>query len=135
MANQVFIDTSAFKALLDENDDFNKKADIKIKELIAQGCELVTSNYVVDETATLIRIRCGLKKALLFKEYLTESEPMINIYRITIKDEMEAWKWFDKNWSGLSYTDCVSFAMMKRLGITKYFGFDNHFDRAGYERV
>jgi len=55
--------------------------------------------------------------------------------RITAKDEAEAWKYFEKNWSGLSFTDCTSFAMMKRLGITKYFGYDDHFGRAGFVRA
>lgn len=132
---RIFVDTSAFKAIVDENDDFNLKAEKKIKELVDKGCELVTSNFVVDECATLLRIKCGLKKALYFKGYLVDSIPGITLYRVMARDEVCAWGLFEKEWSGLSFTDCVSFAMMKRLGIKKYFGFDEHFDRAGFERA
>ena len=33
----------------------------------------------------------------------------------------------------VSFTDCVSFALMRRYGIAKAFGFDRHFVHAGFE--
>jgi len=30
-------------------------------------------------------------------------------------------------------TDCLSFALMRREGIGAVFGFDHHFERAGFE--
>ena len=33
----------------------------------------------------------------------------------------------------LSFTDCVSFAVMKRLGIGRAAAFDRHFSRAGFK--
>ena len=32
----------------------------------------------------------------------------------------------------VSYTDCVSFVLMKREGLRNVFGFDGHFTAAGY---
>jgi uncharacterized protein len=135
MDYRVFVDSSAFRALIDENDDFNQRAEKILADLVKTKCELVTSNYIIDECATLIRMKSGFKKAMLFKKYLTESDPVISLYRVRIKDESDAWKWFENEWSGLSFTDCVSFAMMKRLGIKKVFGFDQHFERAGFVQV
>ena len=133
MSNQIFIDSSGFKALIDDNDDFFEKAVAmwsKLKD--ERGIELVTSNYMIDECLTLLRNRCGLEKAMILKSILTQGIPIIKVIRVKMGDEAGAWKWFEKDWSKLSFTDCVTFAQMKRLGIKKYFGFDEHFDRAGF---
>lgn len=131
---KVFIDTSAFKALLDSQDIFNVDAEKKMNELVEGGLELVTSNFMIDECLTLLRAKCGLDVALKLREYLMYSKQTIKIYRVLVSDEKRAWEWFESDWSKLSFTDCVTFVQMKRLGIKKYFGFDAHFDRAGFVR-
>ena len=131
--NRVFVDTCAFKALMDDRDGFNDDASEIIGNLIDRGDELVTSNYVIDECMTLLRTKCGRKNALKLREFLLDSEPTINIVRVKMSDEAGAWKWFEKDWSKLSFTDCVTFAQMKRLGINRVFGFDKHFERAGFK--
>ena len=35
----------------------------------------------------------------------------------------------------ISFTDCVSFAMMRRLGIGAAFAFDRHFRDAGFQMI
>ena len=60
---------------------------------------------------------------------------LIKITRVSVDDEARAWEWFVKDWNDLSFTDCVSFAVMKRLGLEKVLSFDNHFSRAGFEIV
>lgn len=131
----VFVDTSGFKAVIDPNDDFHLRA-IKIwRKLKEQKAILVTSNYILDETFTLLRARCGLKTVLKFKEALFKSSQTIKIVRVTVADEALAWKWFVKSWSKLSFTDCVSFALMDRLDIKKAVTFDEHFARAGLRLV
>ena len=93
---------------------------------------LVTSNFIVDETLTLLRSRCNLETAIKFRDLLAENSQIIKIVRVTVADEGMAWQWFIKDWSKLSFTDCVSFALMKRLGIKRWL-FDEHFKRAGFE--
>ena len=132
---KIFIDSSGFKAWLDERDDFNLKAEKIVNGLLDKKDELVTSNYIVDECSTMLRVKCGLGKAMLFKKYLSNTKQIINIDRITVSDEKNAWNWFEKDWSGLSFTDCTCFAVMKRLGIKRVFGFDKHFEKAGFELV
>jgi len=129
--DKVFVDTGGFKAIIDPKDEFHSRA-VKIwKRLEKQKAVLVTSNYVLDETFTLLRARCGFKTAIDFKKVLAASSPVIQVIRVTVADEADAWRWFGKNWSKLSFTDCVSFAVMKRLGIKKAVAFDRHFARAG----
>jgi uncharacterized protein len=129
----VFIDTSGFKAWVDEKDEFHQMAEKIIKYILDSGFVLTTSNYILDETWTLLRAKCGLAKVKLLKKYLLSAQPLVKITRVNIKDESSAWDWFEtKDWSGLSFTDCVSFAQMRRLGIQFVFGFDQHFSRAKF---
>lgn len=132
-AGNVFVDTSGFKALVDPRDEFHTRAKQSWKDLSTKGVNLVTSNYVLDESYTLIRQRCGLVVARSFRKLIAESGKEIKVMRVTLDDELSAWSWFEKDWSKLSFTDCVSFAMMERLVIKYFFGFDEHFARAGFK--
>ncbi|MDO8610039.1 MAG: PIN domain-containing protein [bacterium] len=127
----VFIDTSAFKALIDEKDDFHVRA----KQILDSNSKVlfITSNYIFDESLTLLRVRCGLSKALDLRALLVDTTLAIRYYRTTVEDEAFAWDWFIKEWKDLSFTDCVTFAMMKRLEIDTIFTFDNHFKKAGFK--
>lgn len=132
MTRRVFVDTSWWKALLDDQDDFHQKSKIQIEAFRREKVMLVTTNYIVDETATLLRVKCGLDHALRYKQLLVDLEDVLNLARIFISDERKAWDWFEKDWSKLSYTDCTSFAVMKRLGLMQVASFDQHFVRAGF---
>lgn len=132
---KIFIDTSFFKALIDGDDDFHKKAVDIWEKLEKEKLILITSNYVLDETFTLIRARRGLAIVLEFRDYLWQSGSVFKIERVIAQDEAEAWFWFLKDWSKLSFTDCVSFALMKRLNLKRVLTFDRHFEKAGFVMV
>ena len=133
MNEDVFVDTSFFKAFIDSKDDFHQQAIQVLQKLKSKGSSLVTSNYILDETFTLIRVKCGLDLVKDFKKVLEEFETGLVIVRILVTDEKNAWEWFLLDWSDLSFTDCVSFAIMKRLEINRVATFDKHFERAGFK--
>ena len=133
--NPVFVDTSFFKGLVDSGDDFHQQAKHSWQKLKEQDTALITSNYVLDESFTLIKLRCGIEIVSKFRDNITKSSHVIKIMRVTVIDEAQAWKWFLNDWSKLSFTDCVSFAVMKRLDITRVAAFDEHFKRAGFTPV
>ena len=130
----IFIDTSFFKAIIDPTDDFHKDSQRIWEKLEKERATLVTSNYVLDESFTLIRIRCGLEVVDKFRKDLAESAQLLKIVRAALADESNAWEWFLKDWSKLSFTDCVSFAVMKRLHLIRVCTFDEHFTRAGFQQ-
>lgn len=76
-------------------------------------------------------MRIGYESALQFGLRLL-SETTAPIIRVTPADEEKAWAIFrqypDKRFS---FTDCTSFAIMKRLGIRTAFAFDEDFRRFG----
>lgn len=129
---KVFIDSSGFKALLDPTDDFYQQAQKIWSELEQDGVVFVTSNYIIDECATLIRYRAGREAALAFKKLVLEDSKILEVMRVSTTDEAEAWSWFENKWSKLSFTDCVTFAQLQRLEITRVLGFDQHFEKAGF---
>ncbi|KKT38132.1 MAG: hypothetical protein UW22_C0013G0019 [Candidatus Gottesmanbacteria bacterium GW2011_GWB1_44_11c] len=132
---RVFIDSSFFKAFVDPKDDFHTRAKGLWKKFVFHGQSLVTSNYILDETYTLIRCKLHLQKALQLRGILSHDALNLDVIRVTVDDDACAWGWFEKNWSKLSFTDCVSFAVMKRIGLTDVATFDTHFKRAGFTIV
>lgn len=134
-STNVFVDTSWYKALVDIHDDFHKIALDQSKKLILQESHFITTNYIVDETLTLLRVRRSLEVSLKFRNLLVDMNAITKIYRILPQDEVKAWDWFPKNWSKLSFTDCTSFAVMQRLELKDVATFDDHFARAGFNML
>jgi predicted nucleic acid-binding protein len=96
---------------------------------------LVTSNHVVDELATSLGRLAGFRYAADCVADLYAS-PMIDILGSTREDELEALRWMRKYADQhISFTDCVSFALMRRHRIRAAFTFDRHFKLAGFEVI
>lgn len=131
--DKIFVDTAFFKALIDPKDDFCAKAQLIWNGFLKSKPVLYTTNFILDEAYTLIRKRGGVLMAKDFFERWSNFDTGIKLIRVTVDDEKEVWKWFWKDWSKLSYTDCTSFAVMKRLGLTRVATFDEHFQKAGFE--
>lgn len=132
LPERIFLDTSFLKGLFDPRDDFHLQARLIWERLEKAKPLIITSNYIIDETFTLLRKRCGMDIVRQVRKDLVITK-RVRIIRATVVDEAEAWQWLQKNWSDLSFTDCVSFAQMKRLGITRVTTFDGHFSRAGFQ--
>ncbi len=122
----IFVDTSAWYALFDKN-DLDHASAVKFKESLTHS--LVTTNYVADETITLVKNRLSHKIAVEVGIKLWK-EAIATLIRVTSSDEKKAWEIFVKyHDKGFSFTDCTSFAVMERLGIAEAFAFDEHFDQ------
>jgi predicted nucleic acid-binding protein len=132
---RVFVDTSAFIALLDPRDDCHDQAVQVEHSLSIQAARLVTTNFVLDETYTGLRSKIQHSAILRFRDSVRQSR-RLSVVRITEAVEDQAWEIFarydDKDFS---FTDCTSFAVIKQLGITTAFTFDEHFERFGFIRV
>lgn len=135
MRIKIFVDTSAFVALFDRKDQYHRKATAYFETLNPNLTILHTSNYVIDETITRIRIQNGYKFALEFGEHFFLSRMFYNHY-IDQELEKDAFKLFKKySDKELSFTDCTSFALMRKVEINKAFAFDDDFARVGFEIV
>ena len=61
--------------------------------------------------------------------------PSVTFVRVEEADFDAAWEWFDRyRDKDFSFTDCASFAVMKRLRVKTALTFDRHFTQAGFEQ-
>lgn len=131
-SHRIYVDTSAFYALEDCSDDNHGKA-IKIRdEIRTKKIKLLTSNFVLDETLTLLRIKLGHDIAVNFGKNIQGSK-IIEIVHVTEEIEKQSWRAFVKyRDKDFSFTDCTSFEIMKKYGIKRAFTFDDHFRQGGF---
>ncbi|HLC01158.1 MAG TPA: PIN domain-containing protein [Candidatus Bathyarchaeia archaeon] len=132
----IFVDTSAWYAA-EVADDINHEAACKFLAEIASGKHgvSVTTDYVLDETLTLLRSRRDSASASYFIDKIRKS----NSVRVFWIDESLFEKALyifrksaRKSWS---FTDCTSFALMRDLSVTEVFTFDVHFREAAFQAL
>lgn len=124
----IFVDTGAWFAAM-VPDDIDHAAAVAF--LASNSDRLVTTDYVLDESLTLLKVRGEFERALVLGKQILEND-ICHLEWITKSDLHAAWLVFqqyrDKQWS---FTDCISRVVMSRLGIDKAFAFDNHFRQFG----
>ena len=129
----VFVDTGAFVARYIERDPFHRDAQSAWRQLAARRGGLATSSFVLDETFTLLARRASYAFAAERARVLLHSSRLA-ILRPDAQDELHALQWFEKFADHeISFTDAVSFALMKRHRIRRAFTFDCDFADAGFE--
>ena len=129
----VFLDTGAFLARWLPRDARHREAAVTWERL--RGRALYTSNHVLDETFTLLARRATYPFAVARAESIFASSALEILYT-TREDEIEALRLFSKYADHrISFTDCVSFVLMKRFRIATAFTFDRHFALAGWRVI
>ena len=133
--NQIFVDTSAWSAIADLN-DIDHELAVLYQDEVAERRRLVVTNYILDELYTLMLMNQGYQDAVAFKNELDLMIQTGVLKEVWVTEEMarEAWKVFekfnvDKEWS---FTDCVSYVVMKQREIIEVFTFDHHFEQMGF---
>jgi uncharacterized protein len=130
-ADPLFIDSGGFYALVSDGDPHDEAAAI-MEEARRSRRRAVTTDYIIDETATLLRAR-GLTKQL--KEFfrLTEESQALSIEWMTPDRFAAAREFMLKHLDQeFSFTDCASFIVMKELRLTDALATDKHFRIAGF---
>jgi len=124
----VFVDTGAWFAYFVRRDPDHAAAIDRTRQ---NRQPLVTTDYVIDELLTLLKLRESHRVAAAAGEALLQQN-VARVERITESDFRAAWEVFrqyrDKGWS---FTDCTSKTIMERLGVTHAFAFDTHFEEFG----
>lgn len=128
----VFVDTSALYAVIDRSDRNHARAAAAWRRLLTEGEHPVSHNYVLVETVALLQRRIGIAAARTFE---TQVRPVLAVH------------WVDEELHGaavaavvggggrrVSLVDQVSFELMRRLGISAAFAFDDDFSRMGFDR-
>ena len=132
MANDVFVDTSGFYALLVKHDDRHAAASRVLRDAQRRKRRFVTSDYVLDETATLLKARGhGHLLRAFFENVLASGVCRIEWTEPDRFHTVQAFfhKHVDQPWS---FTDCLSFCIMKELRLSEALTKDGHFHEAGF---
>ncbi len=131
----VFVDTMGWFSLLNNRDAWHEKARETLHALRESGTPLLTSDYVIDETATLLKVRRADHAIQTLFDMLDTSRAL-TLTRIDTDRFLAARDFFVKHLDhGYSFTDVTSFVVMKELLIREAFTHDQHFSEAGFERL
>jgi hypothetical protein len=104
-------------------------------KLLQQGYRYVTTNFVLDETYTLLLRKGGHHIAVRFGDRIGQTQ-LVEIIHISPSIEEDAWLVFKKYDDKLfSFTDCISFVVMRQHDIHKTFTSDHHFRQMGFETL
>lgn len=135
MPAELFVDTSAWYPLVDTaHPDHEALAGI-LRERIAAGAVVVTTNLVLAESHALIMRRIGREPALTFLDG-ARAEPNVVVYSDREIEKKARADWLDRfGDQRFSLTDAVSFAVMTERGINEALALDRHFSTAGFQRV
>jgi len=124
----IFVDSGAWFAAAVPSDHRHAEAQ---RWMGQNREELITSDYVVDETPTLLRARGEPHRALTLGNQFFRGD-LTAIHYLTEEDIRAGWEVFhrypDKEWS---FTDCTSKVVMERLQLVTAFAFDRHFYQFG----
>lgn len=129
----LFIDTGAIIARYLTKDQHHQIAIKKWDEIKKNQEKCYTSNFILDETFTLLGRWAGHTFAAE-TAHLIYTSAAFTILRPEQHDEVSAIHLFTKYADqSISFTDCVSFVLMKKEKIKRVFSFDQHFNFAGFK--
>lgn len=127
----VFLDSVGVIALWNLRDQWNSAATAALAPIVAAKTRLVTT--------TLVLYECGNAasrmpfRGQVFKTYRSMSKKG-NLIVPTDADIEEGWNEYARAERGSAgIVDRLSFAVMRRLGLTKAFTNDRHISAAGFE--
>jgi predicted nucleic acid-binding protein len=131
----IFVDTGAFLARYVKQDSHHRRARRAWAEIERSQSRCFTSSFVLDETFTLLGRRASYSFAADRARSLLHSAAL-TVLRPDAEDEEKAVDVFAKFADQrVSFTDCISFVLMRRNRLERAFTFDRHFGNAGFEIV
>jgi predicted nucleic acid-binding protein len=134
-SRELFVDTSAWLPLLLRRHADHAALTAALRKRIAAGDRIVTTNLVLAESYTLLVYRGHRDAALTFLASARTAPNLVvtstaELEHAALNDWLER---FDDQ--RFSFTDAVSFAVMRERGIARALTLDNHFAVAGFETL
>jgi predicted nucleic acid-binding protein len=131
--NAVFVDTGGWMACADRSDPAHLACTAARDATLEAGKILITTDFVVDETLTLLRCRLGLAAANRWWQQIDGSARLRWERVASDRFERARHLFFQYRDKDLSFTDCTSFAIMRELKVTTVLTTDSHFRQVGFD--
>ena len=126
----VFLDTVGLIALWNRSDQWHAAANAAFRTLDPKTTRLISTEYVLLECGNDAARRPYRNMVIALRDDLALSG---DLYMPTSTDLIQAWTDYAAGIAGsASIVDHVSFAVMRRLGVTDAFTNDRHFVAAGF---
>jgi predicted nucleic acid-binding protein len=128
--NGVFLDTVGMLAAWDKTDQWHPADSAAYDAVRRRACPLITTTAVLLECGNAAARRPFRQRVNAFRQALMAEELL---QKPTPEDLIAAWGAFDRGEAGdAGIVDQISFAVMRRLGLTEAFTNDRHFQAAGF---
>ena len=132
MARRAFVDSSVWIAYFSARDRLHAEADRALRTGFARRIALVTTNLVLAEVHRWLLFRAGIAAARAAIERI-EGSASVAIVFADESHHRTACAWLDRlRDQRISYTDAVSFAVMRAAGCSVAMTFDRDFTIAGF---
>jgi len=128
----LFVDTAGWMACADGSDPAHGRAVAVRDSWLEGGGVFVTSDYVADETLTLLRIRLGIDAAENWWQQVDGSSRVRWEYVSLARADKARSLFFRYRDKDFSFTDCTSFILMRELKLREALTTDHHFLQAGF---
>lgn len=135
MARSILVDSAGLYALADRRDPVHAEAKACVARLARTRTSFILTDYIIDEAATLAKVRAGAPASLRLLEIVDRSAAFSPIW--IGPERFEAAKAFFRKHAdhGYSFTDCTSFVIMRELGLSEALTTDRHFVEAGFKAL
>jgi uncharacterized protein len=132
MNDPIFVDTSAWIAIINPRDKYHLAAKEFYGDALTRKRRLLISNLIVSETYTNLLWKLGHHKAISFLNIIEKASSVQCIWsnRELESQARDLLRRYDDQ--DFSYTDAVSFALMQQWELSEVFAFDYHFSVVGF---
>ena len=128
----LFVDTAGWMACGDGADPAHAKAVAVRDAWLEAGGLFVTTDYVADETLTLLRLRLGIDASEAWWRQVDGSSRVRWEYISLARADKARGLFFRYRDKDFSFTDCTSFILMRELRLREALTTDHHFLQAGF---
>jgi len=131
MRRLIFVNTSGWLALYDTDDPNHQAARQLWEDLRKQPVRFITTDYVLDQVYTSLKVFGSLHSAQAFHQLLAMSQ-LVRLFMVDSVIFDRAWKVFvDDEQPQWTFTDCVNYSVIQYAGVSEVFTFDPTFTAPG----
>ena len=132
MANELFVDTSGLYALLVKTDQQHGAAVTALRAARGISRRCLTTDYVLDETTTLLKMRGHGHLVAPLLDATLDSQACRIIWMDPGRFDSTRRFLAKHNDQQYSFTDCFSFVVMSQCHLRDALTKDHHFRQAGF---
>jgi len=130
----IFLDTTILVSAVDRSDSLHDDGRAVLKAVGEErSFRAVTTDYVLDETFTLLRKRgttTSVISEVIGRFLISRNITVVFVDKPLFEDSLASFRKYER----LSFTDAVSLTVMKKLRIREIYSHDSDFDLNGIVR-